>query len=193
MLGNLKNYKIKLASKSPRRRELLKELDLKFEVISIENVKEIYPDDLSSSAVAEYLSNLKADAYYDSLKGDELVITADTIVVCDDIVLGKPADRNDAIDMLMMLSGKTHVVITGVTLLSTEKRVSFSTFTDVTFAEITRAEAEYYVDKYSPLDKAGAYGIQEWIGCVAVKKIDGSFYNVMGLPVHRLYQELKSF
>ena len=193
MFDNLKEKNIILASKSPRRRELLKELGLDFEIISIDGVEEKYPENLETKKIAEFLSNLKADAYLSVLNNNDLIITADTIVVCDNKVLGKPNDSDCAINMLMSLSGKTHEVITGVTILTADKRTSFSVSTDVEFANITREEAEYYVDKYSPFDKAGAYGIQEGIGYVAVKSINGSFYNVMGLPLHRLYQELKSF
>lgn len=193
MFDNLKDYNIILASKSPRRRELLGELGLNFDIISIDGVEESYPETLDTRDIAEYLSNLKADAYLSVLTQNDLIITADTIVVCDNKVMGKPKDYDDAINMLMSLSGKIHNVITGVTLLSTNKRVSFSVITEVEFAEISQKEIIYYIDKYSPFDKAGAYGIQEWIGYVAVKSINGSFYNVMGLPLHRLYQELKSF
>lgn len=193
MFDNLKDYNIILASKSPRRRELLGELGLNFDIISIDGVEESYPETLDTRDIAEYLSNLKADAYLSVLTQNDLIITADTIVVCDNKVMGKPKDYDDAINMLMSLSGKIHNVITGVTLLSTNKRVSFSVITEVEFAEISQEEIIYYIDKYSPFDKAGAYGIQEWIGYVAVKSINGSFYNVMGLPLHRLYQELKSF
>lgn len=193
MFDNLKGKNIILASKSPRRRELLKELGVDFETISIDGVEEKYPSDLETKKIAEFLSNLKADAYLSVLNKNDLIITADTIVVCNNKVLGKPKDYDSALNMLMSLSGKTHEVITGVTILTAEKRISFSVSTDVVFSTITREEAEYYVDKYSPFDKAGAYGIQEWIGYVAVKGINGSFYNVMGLPLHRLYQELKSF
>lgn len=193
MLDNLSNYNIILASKSPRRRELLGELGLNFDIISIDGVEEIYPENLQAHEIAEYLSNLKADAYLSVILQKDLIITADTIVVCENQVMGKPRDYDDAIYMLKTLSGKTHEVITGVTLLSKNKRVSFSVITEVEFADISDEEVKYYIDKYSPFDKAGAYGIQEWIGYVAVKAIKGSFYNVMGLPLHRLYQELKSF
>lgn len=193
MFDNISGYNIILASKSPRRRELLGELGLDFEIISIDGVEETYPENLCTNEIAEYLSNLKADAYLPTLLQNDLIITADTIVVCDNQVMGKPRDYDDAIYMLRTLSGKTHEVITGVTLLSKNKRVSFSVTTEVEFAEISDEEAKFYINKYSPFDKAGAYGIQEWIGYVAVKAIKGSFYNVMGLPLHRLYQELKSF
>ena len=136
---------------------------------------------------------MKADAFQKHIGDDELVITADTMVICGNFILGKPKDREDAVNMLMNLSGKTHQVATGVTISTKWKRTSFTTVTDVTFAGITEEEIRYYVDNYMPLDKAGAYGIQEWIGAVAVAGINGSFYNVMGLPIHRLYQELRNF
>lgn len=193
MLKNLKDYKILLASKSPRRRELLQMLRVPFKVISMGGIDESYPDTVPLLDVPQYVSSKKADAYQDNLKDDELLITADTMVICDDKILGKPKDVEDAINMLLYLSGKTHQVSTGVTISTKSKRTSFTTVSDVTFGDISHEEARYYVDNYLPLDKAGAYGIQEWIGAVAVTGINGSFYNVMGLPVNRLYQELKFF
>lgn len=193
MLENLSKYKILLASKSPRRRELLAELRIPFETVTIGGLKEEYPADLPALEVSQYLSDRKADAYMSLIKDNELIITSDTLVILGDEILGKPADADDAVRMLMRLSGKTHKVATGVTITTRERRTSFTTVTDVTFAELTESEARYYVDNYQPFDKAGSYGIQEWIGCVAVEGIRGSFYNVMGLPVHRLYHELKLF
>lgn len=193
MLNNLNKYNVKLASKSPRRRELLKELGINFDIARIIEVEEVYPDSLNTTDVAEFLANIKADAYIDTLEDNDLIITADTVVICENKVLGKPTDRNDALEMIHLLSGKSHNVVTGVTLLSKSKRCSFSVNTEVTFADISTEEATYYVDNFKPFDKAGAYGIQEWIGYAAVKGINGSFYNVMGLPLHRLYQELKQF
>lgn len=193
MLKNLKDYKILLASKSPRRRELLQMLRVPFKVISMGGIDESYPDTVPLLDVPQYVSSKKADAYQDNLKDDELLITADTMVICGDKILGKPKDVEDAINMLLYLSGKTHQVSTGVTISTKSKRTSFTTVSDVTFGDISHEEARYYVDNYLPLDKAGAYGIQEWIGAVAVTGINGSFYNVMGLPVNRLYQELKFF
>ncbi len=193
MLENLKKYRVLLASKSPRRKELLTDLDVDFEVVTIEGVKEEYPEKIAVSKIAEYLSKLKAEAHKSIIAKNELLITADTIVVCDGKVLGKPESESDAKLMLQNLSGKIHVVYTGVTIMTSEKSVSFSVDTEVEFAEISDEEITYYIDKYHPIDKAGAYGIQEWIGCVAVKGICGSFYNVMGLPVHRLYKELMQF
>lgn len=191
MFENLQDYKIFLASKSPRRRELLQMLRIPFSVLSIGGIDESYPADLPLVEVPEYVSNVKADAYLKRINDNELVITADTMVINDDRILGKPKDGEDAVRMLMGMSGKTHQVATGVTIVTPRFRKSFTTLTDVTFAEISEEEIRFYIDNYHPVDKAGAYGIQEWIGAVAVSGINGSFYNVMGLPVHRLYQELK--
>ena len=193
MLDNLHKYKILLASKSPRRRELLEQLRVPFSTVTIRGIDESYPEDMRPIEVPEYLANHKADAYKRVLKSNELIITADTLVINDDKVFGKPESTEKAVETLMELSGKTHLVVTGVCVLTASTRRSFSTVTEVRFAKITREEAEYYVSNFHPLDKAGAYGIQEWIGCVAVESINGSFYNVMGLPVHQLYQTLKEF
>lgn len=193
MLSNLNKYTILLASKSPRRRELLHLLRIPFKVVTIGGIDESYPSTIPLLDVPQYVSTVKADAFQKHIGDDELVITADTMVICGNLILGKPKDREDAVNMLMNLSGKTHQVATGVTISTKWKRTSFTTVTDVTFAEITEEEISYYVDNYMPLDKAGAYGIQEWIGAVAVAGINGSFYNVMGLPIHRLYQELRNF
>lgn len=187
------DYKLLLASKSPRRREILHILRLPFTVVTLEGLDESYPQHLPLEEVAEYISNKKADAFLKRIKDDELIITADTVVICDGKILGKPKGNRGAKEMLSFLSGKTHKVTTGVTLATSERRVSFTSESLVTFAKLTPEEIEFYVDTFHPLDKAGAYGIQEWIGAVAVSKIDGSFYNVMGLPVQRLYQELKTF
>lgn len=193
MLKNLEKYKILLASKSPRRRELLRHIRIPFNVVTISGIDESYPDNLPSIEVAQFISEKKADVYQKHIKENEMVITADTIVVCGDEIFGKPKDEIKAVEMLMKLSGRTHKVVTGVTITTTSRRTSFSVMTDVTFSEITAEEADYYVENFLPFDKAGAYGIQEWIGCVAVESINGSFYNVMGLPLNRLYQELKLF
>lgn len=166
-------------------------LDIPFEIIVKEGIDESYPKDMPAIEVAEYLSRLKGNAYASDIKGNELVITADTIVILNNKIYGKPHDATDAIEMLMHLQGRTHIVASGVCVATKEKIVSFTTSTSVTFAPISREEASWYVEKYRPLDKAGAYGIQEWIGCAAVASIDGSFYNVMGLPVHQLYNVLK--
>lgn len=182
-----------LASKSPRRRELLKMLDVPFQIINLKDVNEEYPGELSKEKVPEFLSNLKAQAYMTDLKDDDILLTADTVVILEGEIIGKPRTEWDAKNMLRKLSGKIHQVVTGVTLASTKKTVTFSTVTDVTFAPLSENEIDYYVEKYHPLDKAGAYGIQEWIGAVGVAGIKGSFYNVMGLPIHRLYNELLIF
>ena len=193
MLKNLDNYKILLASQSPRRKELLSQLGISFETIILHGIDESYPKSISVEEVAEFISIKKSEAFASVIKDNELVITADTVVVCDNDVLGKPANYLDAIEMLKKLSGRIHKVITGVTISTKKKTRSFSVSTDVEFASITKEEIEYYVENYKPYDKAGAYGIQEWIGYIAVKGITGSFYNVMGLPVQRLYEELRLF
>lgn len=184
-------YTIILASQSPRRQELLKGLDLDFTTYVKEGIDENYPAEMDSSEVAGFLSHKKAQAYLDGLKDDVLLITADTIVVDGANVLGKPTDKNEAVAMLSALSGKSHQVITGVTLCTTKKTVTFSSTTEVTFATMTLDEINYYIDKYKPYDKAGSYGIQEWIGYIGVESINGSYFNVMGLPVQSLYKKLK--
>lgn len=186
-------YKILLASKSPRRREILNLLKLQFSVVTLEGIDERYPMNLEPENVSEYISKKKADAFMKMIRANEMIITADTVVICDRKILGKPKNEKEAMEMLRVLSGKTHKVTTGVTVATIDKRISFSSETLVTFAELTDEEIRYYVDTFHPFDKAGAYGIQEWIGAVAVSEINGSFYNVMGLPVHRLHQVLKQF
>ena len=185
ILPNLSQYKIVLGSNSPRRRELLAGLDIDFEVQTIPDIDESFPKTLRSDEVPVYIARKKAEAYISSMSADELLITADTIVWTFSEILGKPKDREDAIAMLRKLSGHVHEVITGVCITTKEKTVCFARLDD--------DEIVYYVDKYRPFDKAGSYGIQEWIGYVAVEAINGSFYNVMGLPVRLLYQELKKF
>ncbi|MDR3250979.1 MAG: Maf-like protein [Tannerella sp.] len=184
--------KIVLASNSPRRRELLKGLDIDFEIRLIGDIDESYPADTPPAEVPGFIAGLKADAYSATVAENELIITADTVVIVDGDILEKPADRADAIQMLQRLSGRKHQVITAVVLMSKDMRKEFSVMSTVDFAELVNSEIEYYVDKYKPFDKAGAYGIQEWIGYIGVKGIEGSFYNVMGLPIQRLYQELKT-
>lgn len=193
MLDNLKNYKIFLASKSPRRQEILKMLRLPYTVITIPNIDESYPLDIPLVEVPEYVSKKKANAYMERLSENDLIITADTMVICGDKIIGKPHNESEAIEMLEFLSGKTHQVATGVTISTHQRHLSFTSLSDVTFANLSREEIEYYVENFAPFDKAGAYGIQEWIGAVAVSSIEGSFYNVMGLPIHRLYAELKNW
>lgn len=191
-LKNLDCYKVILASNSPRRKQLLEQLGVNFTTRVLKDVDESYPHDLPVEEIAEFISRKKAVAYCEQMADDELIITADTIVVCGNKVMGKPKDSEDACDMLRELSGKTHKVITGVTITTKKLIKSFSAITEVDFAELTEEEIAYYVETYKPLDKAGAYGIQEWIGCVGVSGMKGSYYNVMGLPIFRLYQELKS-
>ncbi len=186
-------WKIILASNSPRRKELLAGIDVNFEVHVLKNIDESYPSDLPTKEIAEYISKKKAAAYLETMAADELVITADTIVVLGDEVMGKPHDDADARRMLRELSGRTHQVITGVTLTTHERQHSFSVETDVTFKELTDEEIDYYVRTYQPMDKAGAYGIQEWIGHIGVTALKGSYFNVMGLPVQRIYDALKIF
>lgn len=193
MLDNIKKYEIILASNSPRRKELLEGLDLDFCVRTLPGVSEDYPADLPVAEIPLYIAREKAEANKSQMHEGELVITADTVVVLGKEVLGKPADRQDACRMLRELSGKTHQVITGVCLMTREKQRCFSVTTDVTFRDLTEEEIDYYVSTYQPLDKAGAYGIQEWIGYVGVTQLNGSYFNVMGLPVQRIYNELKSF
>ena len=179
-----------LASNSPRRRELLAGLGLDFEVRVIKDIDETYPLDLPVEQIPVYISSQKAKAYQESIRDDELVITADTVVIVGKNVLGKPHNREEACDMLRMISGRTHQVITGVCLTSNEIHRSLSVSTDVTFKSLAEQEIEYYVDQYKPYDKAGAYGIQEWIGYIGVTSLHGSYFNVMGLPVQRIWQEL---
>ncbi len=191
MLDKLKKYDIILASKSPRRKELMEMLAIPFTIHTKDGIDETYPESLPAIEVAEYLSRLKGHAYSSEIKSNELVITADTVVILDNKIYGKPADEEAAVAMLMELQGRTHTVATGVTVATRDKLVSFTTCTKVTFSALTEEEVAWYVKHYRPLDKAGAYGIQEWIGCAAVAGIDGSYYNVMGLPVHQLYKTLK--
>ena len=186
-----KNVKIVLASNSPRRKELLGALELEFEVRTMDGIDETYPQGLTMTGIPEHISSQKAAAY--ALGENELLIAADTIVYLDGEVLGKPSDAKEACSMLSKLSGQTHQVITGVTLRTLDRTHTFSSVTEVSFADLTKEQIEYYVKNYAPFDKAGAYGIQEWIGCVGVTSINGSYYNVMGLPVQRLNQELNAF
>lgn len=185
------NYNIILASNSPRRRELLSGLDVDYEVRILDNIDESYPNDIPLEDVAECLAIKKANSYTNGLLDNEILITADTIVLIDNEIYGKPKDKADALRMLNGMSNKTHRVITGVCLVSTQKSVSFSSTTSVTFGSLDEGEINYYIDKYKPYDKAGSYGVQEWIGYVGVKHIEGSYYNVMGLPIFRVYEELK--
>ena len=193
MLSHLNKYHIILASASPRRRQLLSGLGIDFEVRTLAGIDESYPDHLQGEAIAAYISKAKAEAYRATLAPNDLVITADTIVSVDGNVLGKPANEAEAHQMLQLLSGRTHEVVTGVTLMTKSQQQTFTATTSVTFAPLTEAEITHYVPHYRPLDKAGAYGIQEWIGMIAVESIQGSYFNVMGLPVQRLYKALRDW
>lgn len=193
MLDNLKNYDIILASNSPRRKELLQRLGLPFKVRTLFGVDESFPENLHGEEIALYIARKKAEAYKSSMSSNELLITADTIVCLDGVVMGKPYGAENAKTILRQLSGRVHQVITGVTVLTQVKRESFAVTSHVKFANVTEDEIDYYVDNYLPFDKAGAYGIQEWFGLVAVEELRGSYFNVMGLPVQRLYTVLKQF
>lgn len=193
MLENLKKYNIVLASKSPRRQELLKGIGVDFSILT-KDVDENYPSRLPLVDVAPYLSLKKAKAFENQeLPENFMVITADTVVIAENEILGKPKDREDAFRMLKLLSGKTHRVVTGVTVHTKESSKTFSVTSKVMFDNLDNQEIEYYVDSYKPYDKAGAYGIQEWIGYIGVSGVEGSYFNVMGLPTHKLYTVLKKF
>lgn len=182
-----------LASNSPRRRELLELIVPEFGIATIHDIDETYPYTLAPEEVAPYLSKLKADAYSRELVPGEIIITADTVVINGGKILGKPRDEDNAVEILRSLMGHTHRVVTGVTLTSTVAQETFSETTDVTFSSLSDEEIDLYVKNFHPLDKAGAYGIQEWIGCVGISGINGCYYNVMGLPLHTLYLHLKDF
>lgn len=186
------DFKLILASGSPRRHQLMCDAGFKFEV-KLKQTEEVYPADLEITKVPEYLAVLKAAAFNSELRPGELLITADTVVCLGEKILGKPQNREHAIEMLHELSGKKHTVVTGVCLMTTDHKETFSAYTDVYFIELTDQEITWYVDNYKPFDKAGAYGIQEWIGYIGINRIEGSFYNVMGLPVQQLCEALKHF
>lgn len=188
----LKSYRLILASRSPRRQQLLKEMGLKFDT-AVKEYDETYPEGLNGEEIARFVAHSKALSFRDEMADNEIVITADTIVWCNNKVLGKPVDKQDAVRILKEISGNTHEVITGVSLFTKNKEVTFSDSTKVTFEILTDESINYYIDKYNPYDKAGAYGIQEWIGIAACSRIEGSYFNVVGLPVQRLYTELKLF
>ena len=192
MMEDLK-WKIILASNSPRRKQLLAGLDIPFEVRVLQNIDESYPHNLPVSEIAEFISRKKASAYLQTMSSDELVITADTVVILGQQVMGKPHDETEAKHMLSALSGHTHQVTTGVTLSTHNRQLCFSVTTDVTFKKLSSDEIDYYVSTYRPTDKAGAYGIQEWIGYIGVTALQGSYFNVMGLPVQRIYEALRTF
>ena len=192
MLDNLEKYKVVLASNSPRRKELLSGLGIEYIIKTLPDIDESFPTTLSKEEIPAFIAVNKANAYREVMADDELIITADTIVWKDGEVLGKPVDHEDAINMLRKLSGAKHLVMTGVCLTTTNWQKDFTATTEVTFSELSDEEIEYYVDLYKPMDKAGSYGVHEWIGYVGVQSIVGSFYNVMGLPIQRLYGELKA-
>jgi len=188
----LKNHTIVLASGSPRRQQFLRELDVNFEV-RLKDIEEIYPDNLKGAEITDYLAVLKASGLDETLSENEILITSDTIVWHEEKALGKPRDYEDAFAMLQSLSGKTHEVITSVCIKTLEEKVVFNETTKVTFNNLSDDEIKYYLDNYKPYDKAGSYGIQEWIGLVAIAKIEGSYANVVGLPVDKVYQHLSKF
>jgi septum formation protein len=192
IIDNLNKYRIILASRSPRRQQLLRELGIKFDVV-IKEYTETYPQNLVGEEIAEYVAHEKSNSFRNKISDNEIVITADTIVWCNNKVLGKPLNSDDAILILKEISGNTHEVITGVCLLSSFKEKTFSVSTKVTFDTLSAEEISYYVNKFKPYDKAGAYGIQEWIGIAACSYIEGSYFNVVGLPVQKLYKELQLF
>lgn len=192
IIDKLNKYRIILASRSPRRQQLLRELGISFEVVEMDYTETI-PENCSGKEIAMCLAEEKAKCFLNLLKDNELVITADTIVWLKNQVLGKPKNKADAIRMISELSGNTHEVITGVTILSAVKQKTFSDTTTVTFEKFSGEEIEFYVEEYKPYDKAGAYGLQEWIGIAGCSRIEGSYFNVIGLPVQKLYQELKDF
>ena len=192
MLDHLENYTVVLASKSPRRQELLRGMGVKF-VCIVKETPEDYPE-MPFKKVPEYLSRQKSLAFTDlELPANYLLITADTVVIAENEILGKPVNREDAMRMMRILSGKSHHVVTGVTVRAKDRMKTFSAVSKVTFAPLDEEEMAYYVDHFKPYDKAGAYGIQEWIGYVGISGLQGSFYNVMGLPTRKLYQTLKSY
>ncbi len=192
ILENIQSYKIVLASKSPRRKQLLEELGISFEVETLD-VDEEYPEGMPIEEIPAFLAELKAKPFEKELTSNTLVITADTIVCCDHHVLGKPANYDEAFQVLKLLSGRVHQVATGVCILTSGKKKTFTATSDVFFKKLTDEEIDYYLTNFKPYDKAGAYGIQEWIGYIAVERIEGSYFNVMGLPVQRLYEELRNF
>ena len=189
----LSGRKLILASASPRRRELLAGLGVDFTIDTGNTFEEVIPEGLPQPQVPEYMAKGKSHGFHRELQSDEIIITADTMVLCEDEIMGKPKDREDAVRMIEKLQDNTHTVYTGVCIRSLEKEVSFTVATDVRFGNLTPDEISYYIDTCKPFDKAGAYGVQEWIGYAAIKGIEGSYFNVVGLPVYRLYHELKNF
>ena len=193
MLENLKRYNVILASNSPRRKELLTRLGVSFKVRTLLGIDERYPSSLRAEEIAEYVSRKKAAGYRSYMANNELLICADTIVVLGNEILGKPRDVEEASATLRKIYGRTHQVITGVTVQTDLRIESFTAMSKVTFGEITDEEIDYYISNYLPLDKAGSYGIQDWIGMISVEHLDGSYFNVVGLPTHKLYKLLKTF
>lgn len=193
MLENLSKYNILLASKSPRRHELFSQLRIPFKTVTINGIDEAYPTELETVLIPAFIAEKKINAYLKKFTGNELIITADTLVILDKEVMGKPKDYDDAVRMLKQLSGKIHKVVTGVCIATRDKKCVFSVDTEVKFINLSENDIEYYVTTFRPYDKAGSYGIQEWIGYIGVEWIKGSYFNVMGLPVQRLYKELKKF
>ena len=193
MLHNLSKYKVIMGSASPRRHQLLEGIDIPFTIRIIDSIAETYPETLPIHEIPEYLANLKASVYLETLADDELLITADTMVLLGDQVLGKPKDEDEAKEMLRQLSNHTNQVVTGVSISTKNKQISFSSTTDVTFVSLSEEDIDFYIKKYHPMDKAGSYGVQEWIGYIGVSSINGSFYNVMGLPIQQLYHQLSRF
>jgi len=190
--NKLSNYSIILGSQSPRRKELFSGLNLPFRV-EVREIDENFPVDMAAFEVPEYLAIQKAIPFKDDFKKNDLLITSDTIVLINNQILGKPLDYKHAFEMLQLLSGRKHMVITGVCITTADKQITFSDRTDVFFKSLTSNEIDYYLTHYQPYDKAGSYGVQEWIGYVAIEKIEGSYFNVMGLPIQRLYEELLKF
>ncbi|MFT3739717.1 MAG: Maf-like protein [Breznakibacter sp.] len=194
LFPNLDGHRIILASQSPRRQQLLAELGLHFDVLVKPGIDESFPPHLPVEEIPVYLARHKAMAYHDELAAPKtVVITADTIVAVDHHILGKPANRAEAAEMMQLMSNRSHLVVTGVAVTSASKQVSFHATTQVWFKQLASAEIDYYIDHYRPYDKAGGYGIQEWIGLVGIEKVEGSYFNVVGLPVQRLYEELRRF
>jgi septum formation protein len=185
----IQHKKVILGSSSPRRKELLSNLKIKFD-IKVNEIDETFPPEMSPFNVPEYLACLKGDTFKGTIPKDTCVITSDTVVIYNDRILGKPIDSTDALSMILELSNRAHYVVTGVCLNFMNKKSSFNNVSKVIFEEVTESEAKFYIDKFKPLDKAGAYGIQEWIGQARIKKIDGCYYNIMGLPLNVLYNEL---
>jgi septum formation protein len=193
LLNKLKNFHLILASQSPRRHLLMNEAGFLFDVVIPEGIEEKIPNHLSNHDIPVYLADLKASWFENKINDNDIVITADTIVLLNNEVIGKPENDKEAIIMLQKLNGKAHDVITGVCFLTNKRKKLFSSLSKVYFRNITQEEIEYYVKNYNPLDKAGAYGAQDWIGCIGIERIEGSYFNVMGLPIQQVYVELEKF